>query len=91
MLQGWIQDPVSVTVGGAGRVPAGLQHRYLLVPEQVKLLALCRLLRQDILECAPALSLTSVPLIPLLSRFPMLIVLLSSISQIQGNRLCPPP
>lgn len=51
-MQGWIQDPVTVTVGGAGRVPAGLQHRYLLVSEDVKLPALCRLLRQDLLECA---------------------------------------
>eukprot|EP00884_Botryococcus_braunii_P013685 jgi/Botrbrau1/22317/Bobra.0586s0001.1 len=58
VAKGWIRDPVTVTVGGPGRVPAGLQHRYLLVPEEVKLPILCRQLRQDLQEYAPPLPST---------------------------------
>lgn len=46
----WIIDPVRIGVGRPMSVPAGLQHRYTVVPSQGKIGALCRQLLADLRE-----------------------------------------
>ena len=45
-------DAVTVRVGRLGQVPAGLQHRYMVVDDARKLIVMCRQLRLDLAECA---------------------------------------
>ncbi len=47
-LQGWLDDPVHVSLGLDEPVPPGLQHRYMVVPAERKLAALCRQIRVDL-------------------------------------------
>ncbi|KAK9909664.1 hypothetical protein WJX75_005823 [Coccomyxa subellipsoidea] len=46
--QGWLKDAVTLRVGCQGQVPAGLQHRYMVVDEPRKLILMCRQLRLDV-------------------------------------------
>ncbi len=55
--QGWVQDAVTLRVGQLGQVPAGLQHRYMVVDEPRKLILMCRQLRLDLAQCAPSPTL----------------------------------
>ncbi|CAL8467542.1 g7080 [Coccomyxa elongata] len=48
--QGWMTDAVTLRVGRLGQVPAGLQHRYMLVDDARKLIVMCRQLRLDLAE-----------------------------------------
>ena len=48
VAKGWLADPVRVAVGEGMRVPSSLSHRYLVVPAERKLAAMCRLMRQDL-------------------------------------------
>jgi hypothetical protein len=57
-LQGWVQDPVTIRVGPQGQVPAGLQHRYMIVDDARKLIVMCRQLRLDLRQCVPAKACT---------------------------------
>lgn len=58
--QGWLRDPVTLRVGPQG-VPGGLQHRYMVVEEPLKLIAMCRQLRVDLRQCAPCRPMSSPP------------------------------
>ena len=58
-LQGWLRDPVTLRVGPQGRVPAGLQHRYIVVEEGRKLIVACRQLRLDLQRCGSSISCPS--------------------------------
>ena len=49
-LQGWLDDPVHVTLGLDDPVPPGLRHRYMVVPAERKLAVLCRQIRLDLKE-----------------------------------------
>ena len=50
--QGGLKDAVTLRVGCQGQVPAGLQHRYMVVDEPRKLILMCRQLRLDVEQCA---------------------------------------
>ena len=45
-------DAVTLRVGRLGQVPAGLQHRYMVVDDARKLIVMTRQLRLDLAECA---------------------------------------
>ena len=47
-LQGWVVDPVTVRVGSRMRIPAGLQHRCIVVDEATRVAAMCRQIRADL-------------------------------------------
>ena len=49
-VQGWLDDPVHVSLGVDEPVPPGLQHRYVVVPAERKLAVLCRQIRVDLKE-----------------------------------------
>lgn len=49
-LQGWLDDPMHVSLGSEEPVPSGLQHRYMIVPADRKLAVLCRQIRLDLKE-----------------------------------------
>lgn len=48
--QGWLDDPMHVSLGSDEPVPPGLQHRYMVVPADRKLAVLCRQIRLDLKE-----------------------------------------
>lgn len=51
--KGWMADAVMVRVGREGQLlPAGLQHRFMVVEQPRKLIVMCRQLRQDLQQCA---------------------------------------
>ena len=51
--QGWVRDPVTVRVGDRMRIPSGLQHRCIVVPDEgAKVAAMCRQIRADLRGCA---------------------------------------
>lgn len=50
IMQGWLDDPVHVSLGVDEPVPPGLQHRYVVVPAERKLAVLCRQIRVDLKE-----------------------------------------
>ena len=47
-VQGWLDDPIHVSLGADEPVPPGLQHQYMVVPADRKLAALCRQIRLDL-------------------------------------------
>ncbi len=51
-MQGWLVDPILISsdklLGGEGRIPKGLIHRYIKADQSRKLAVLCRHLRADI-------------------------------------------
>ena len=49
-VQGWLDDPMHVSLGSDEPVPPGLQHRYIVVPADRKLAVLCRQIRLDLKE-----------------------------------------
>lgn len=50
VAQGWLDDPIHVSLGSDEPVPPGLQHRYMVVPAERKLAVLCRQIRLDLKE-----------------------------------------
>ncbi|CAL5219427.1 g1256 [Coccomyxa viridis] len=46
--KGYLRDAVTLRVGELGKVPAGLQHRYIVADQARKLLVMCRQLRLDL-------------------------------------------
>lgn len=47
--QGWLRDPVTVRVGDRMRIPSGLAHRCIVVPDEgAKVAAMCRQIRADL-------------------------------------------
>ena len=49
-LQGWMDEAQSVMLRAEEPLPAGLQHRYIVVPPERKLAVLCRQIRNDLKE-----------------------------------------
>jgi hypothetical protein len=50
----WVEEAGDLRVADACRVPAGTRHRYVIATdEEHKLVAVTRLLRRDLKECAP--------------------------------------
>ena len=48
-LQGWMDEALGVKLRAEEPLPAGLQHRYTVVPPERKLAVLCRQIRADLL------------------------------------------
>ncbi|CAK0742325.1 hypothetical protein CVIRNUC_001388 [Coccomyxa viridis] len=46
--KGFVRDAITLRVGRLGKVPAGLQHRYIVVDQARKLIVMCRQLREDL-------------------------------------------
>ena len=47
-LQGWMDNPLHVRVGAAGRIPAGLRHCFIAAEPHQKMAILCRQIRRDL-------------------------------------------